>query len=69
MEATRADGAGEGRIVFRHVLPNVLSPTIVVATFAVGAMILLKATLSFLGMGVPLRVVTWAACSTAAGVT
>jgi peptide/nickel transport system permease protein len=59
VEATRAAGAGEGRIMFRHVLPNVVSPAIVVATFAVGAMIVLEATLSFLGIGVPLRVVTW----------
>jgi peptide/nickel transport system permease protein len=59
VEATRAAGAGEGRIMFRHVLPNVVSPAIVVATFAVGAMIVLEATLSFLGIGLPLRVVTW----------
>jgi peptide/nickel transport system permease protein len=59
VEATRAAGAGEARIMFRHVLPNVVSPAIVVATFAVGAMVVLEATLSFLGIGVPLRVVTW----------
>jgi peptide/nickel transport system permease protein len=59
VEATRAAGAGEARIVFRHVLPNVISPAIVVATFAVGSMIVLEATLSFLGIGVPLRTVTW----------
>jgi peptide/nickel transport system permease protein len=59
VEATRAAGAGEGRIVFRHVLPNVISPVIVVATFAVGSMVVLEATLSFLGIGVPLRTATW----------
>jgi peptide/nickel transport system permease protein len=59
VEASRATGAGEARIMFRHVLPNVVAPAIVVATFAVGAMIVLEATLSFLGIGVPLRVVTW----------
>jgi peptide/nickel transport system permease protein len=59
VEATRAAGAGETRIMFRHVLPNVVSPAIVVATFAVGSMVVLEATLSFLGIGVPLRVVTW----------
>jgi peptide/nickel transport system permease protein len=59
VEATRAAGAGEARIMFRHVLPNVVSPAIVVATFAVGSMVVLEATLSFLGIGVPLRVVTW----------
>jgi peptide/nickel transport system permease protein len=59
VEATRAAGAGQARVMFRHVLPNVVSPAIVVATFAVGSMIVLEATLSFLGIGVPLRVVTW----------
>jgi peptide/nickel transport system permease protein len=59
IEASRAAGAGQLRLMLRHVLPNVLSPTIVVATFAVGSMILLEATLSFLGIGVPPRVVTW----------
>ena len=59
IEATRAAGAGQARIMFRHVLPNVVSPAIVVATFAVGSMVVLEATLSFLGIGVPLRVVTW----------
>jgi peptide/nickel transport system permease protein len=59
VEATRAAGASEGRVVFRHVLPNVVTPAIVVATFAVGTMIILEATLSFLGIGVPPRVVTW----------
>lgn len=59
VEATRAMGAREARVMFRHVLPHVLSPAIVVATFAVGGMIVLEATLSFLGIGVPPRVVTW----------
>ncbi len=45
--------------MLRQVLPNVVSPAIVVATFAAGSMILLEATLSFLGIGVPPRVVTW----------
>jgi peptide/nickel transport system permease protein len=59
IEASRAAGAGDGRVMLRHVLPNVISPAIVVATFAVGSMILLEATLSFLAIGVPPRVVTW----------
>jgi peptide/nickel transport system permease protein len=57
--AARAAGAGDGRIVARHVLPNVLSPVIVVAVFAVANMIILEATLSFLGLGVEASVVTW----------
>ena len=43
----------------RHVLPNVFSPVIVVAVFAVANMIVLEATLSFLGLGVEPSVVTW----------
>ena len=57
--AARAAGAGDLRIVGRHVIPNVLSPVIVVAVFAVANMIILEATLSFLGLGVEPQVVTW----------
>jgi len=59
VEAARAVGAGHPRIVLRHVLPNVLTPALVFATFALADMIVLEATLSFLGLGVPARVVTW----------
>ena len=59
VQAARATGAGDLRIMVRHVLPNVLSPVIVVAVFAVANMIILEATLSFLGLGVEPRVVTW----------
>jgi len=59
VQAARATGAGDVRIMVRHVLPNVLSPVIVVAVFAVANMIILEATLSFLGLGVEPRVVTW----------
>jgi peptide/nickel transport system permease protein len=59
VQAARANGAGDARIVARHVLPNVFSPVIVVAVFAVANMIVLEATLSFLGLGVEPSVVTW----------
>jgi peptide/nickel transport system permease protein len=59
VQAARANGAGDARIVARHVLPNVFSPVIVVAVFAVANMIVLEATLSFLGLGVEASVVTW----------
>ncbi len=59
VQAARAAGAGDVRIMARHVLPNVLSPVIVVAVFAVANMIILEATLSFLGLGVEPQVVTW----------
>jgi peptide/nickel transport system permease protein len=59
VQAARATGAGDFRIMLRHVLPNVLSPVIVVAVFAVATMVVLEATLSFLGLGVEPRTVTW----------
>lgn len=58
-DAARALGAGHTRILLRHVLPNVLTPVIVFATFAIADAIVLEATLSFLGLGVPASVVTW----------
>ena len=59
VQAARANGAGDTRIVLRHVLPNVFSPVIVVAVFAVANRVVLEATLSFLGLGVEPSVVTW----------
>lgn len=52
IEATRACGAGNGRIVLRHILPNVIGPVIVVASLDFGAVILSIAGLNFLGLGV-----------------
>jgi peptide/nickel transport system permease protein len=49
--AARLLGAGRGRLVVRHILPNIVSPLIVQATLASGAAILAEATLSFLGLG------------------
>jgi peptide/nickel transport system permease protein len=59
VQAARANGAGDARIMARHVLPNVVSPVMVVAVFVVANMIVLEATLSFLGLGVEPSVVTW----------
>lgn len=52
VEAARAAGASHGRIILRHVLPNVLSPIIVVWTMTFSSLILLESSLSFLGLGV-----------------
>ena len=54
MEAARCLALSPARIVFRHVLPNCLPPMIVVATVQVAAAIALEATLSFLGLGLPI---------------
>ena len=53
VEAARAVGMGEARIAVRHVLPNTLAPLIVLATAQLGSAILVEASLSFLGLGIP----------------
>jgi ABC-type dipeptide/oligopeptide/nickel transport system permease subunit len=52
VEAAKASGAGDMRIMFRHILPNTLGPVIVNGTLAVGTAILIEAALSFLGFGI-----------------
>jgi ABC-type dipeptide/oligopeptide/nickel transport system permease subunit len=59
VEAALALGSWEGRILFRHVLPNLLSPLLVVAALRTGSAILIGASLSFLGLGVPPDVPEW----------
>jgi ABC-type dipeptide/oligopeptide/nickel transport system permease subunit len=52
VEAAKASGAGDLRIIFRHVLPNTLGPVVVNATLAVATAIITEAALSFLGFGI-----------------
>ena len=52
VEAAKAAGAGDARIMFRHILPNTLGPVIVNGTLAVATAILVEAALSFLGFGI-----------------
>ncbi|MDH3734789.1 MAG: ABC transporter permease [Gemmatimonadota bacterium] len=59
VEAARSIGAGHGRIIGRHILPNVVGPIVVGATLAVGNAIILESSLSFLGLGVQPPVPTW----------
>lgn len=59
VHAARVVGCSDPRILFRHVLPNVVSPVIVLATFALAYMILLESSLSFLGLGVQPPSPTW----------
>jgi peptide/nickel transport system permease protein len=59
VQAMRALGATAGRIMWRGILPNFASPLIVVATFSFGQMIVLEASLNFLGLGLPPRIPTW----------
>ncbi|HEU0114908.1 MAG TPA: ABC transporter permease, partial [Thermomicrobiales bacterium] len=51
VEAARASGAGAGRVIVRHILPNALSPIIVAAAFIVPGAIIAEAVLSYLGIG------------------
>jgi peptide/nickel transport system permease protein len=53
VQAARVIGVAPHRIMFKHVLPNVMGPVLVLATIQVAAAILTEATLSFLGVGVP----------------
>lgn len=57
--AARAMGAGTGRIIFRHLIPNCLAPLLVYATILIGAFIGAEATLSYLGVGLRSPVVSW----------
>lgn len=59
VEAARSIGAPNGRIIWVHILPNVLSPVLVAATIGVGAAIITESALSFLGLGFPPDVPTW----------
>ncbi|MCC6315652.1 MAG: ABC transporter permease [Thermomicrobiales bacterium] len=59
IEAARSIGASQPSLMFRHILPNVLSPIIVAATLGVGAAIITESALSFLGLGFPSDIPTW----------
>jgi oligopeptide transport system permease protein len=59
IEAARALGYSHSRVLFRHILPNLLGPVIVYATLTVPAVMLLEAVLSFLGLGVQAPMSSW----------
>ena len=59
IEASRAIGCANWRIIVMHLLPNILAPYIVVATAGLGGAILVEASLSFLGLGVPPPAPSW----------
>lgn len=61
VEASRALGTNSARLLFRHVLPNVVQPVIVVASLGVATAILAAAGLSFLGLGAPPGIAEWGA--------
>lgn len=61
IEAARALGASDLRIMLRHIVPNILQPLIVQAAVGMAAAVLAEATLSFLGLGIPAPAASWGA--------
>jgi peptide/nickel transport system permease protein len=61
VEAARAMGAPDRHVIWRHVVPNVLPPVTVVATFSVARVVIAEASLSFLGLGIPPPAPSWGA--------
>jgi peptide/nickel transport system permease protein len=59
VHAAQSIGATSARVMFRHILPNVMAPVIVLFTTGVGNVILAESALSFLGLGVPPPAPTW----------
>ncbi|HEY0486885.1 MAG TPA: ABC transporter permease [Mycobacteriales bacterium] len=59
VKAAKALGAGDTRILVRHITPNALAPVIVYATIYIGIVIATEATLSFLGVGLQLPAISW----------
>jgi len=66
VEADRSFGFSKPRIIFRHILPNTLSPIVVAFTINIAIFIIAEAGLSFLGLGVPVTTPTWGNLLTAA---
>ena len=59
IEAARAMGASDARMLFRHILPNISAPFLVIATLEAARVVILESALSFLGMGVPPSTPSW----------
>ena len=59
VQAARALGASNGRIIFRHILPNAITPVLVIATVGVGGIIGAEAVLTFLGVGLKAPTNSW----------
>lgn len=59
IEAIRSVGASDLRIIFKHIIPNIVNVVIVAAAIEMGQLILLESSISFLGLGMPAEVPTW----------
>jgi peptide/nickel transport system permease protein len=69
VHAAQSIGGSTGRILWRHILPNIMPPIIVLFTTRVGAVILVESGLSFLGLGVPPPAPTWGGLLSGSGRT
>ena len=69
VHAAQSIGASTGRILWRHILPNIMPPIIVLFTTRVGTVILAESSLSFLGLGVPPPTPTWGGMLSGSGRT
>ncbi len=67
IEAAKAMGARQGRIIFQHILPNVMAVTLIVFSTSIGSAIVTEATLSFLGLAAPPPLATWGGMLTIQG--
>ena len=59
VDAARSLGAGNNRIIIKHILPNLMQAAMVIGTFAMATAIISEASLSFVGLGVPPEIPTW----------
>ncbi|AEF84278.1 oligopeptide transport system permease protein AppC [Treponema primitia ZAS-2] len=59
IEAVRALGCRNMRIIYHHIMPNVISPIIVIGTLEIAKIVLMEASLSYLGVGIPIIIPTW----------
>ncbi len=59
VDGARALGAGNNRLIFRHILPNAIGPLLIIASLDIGSVVLAVAALSFLGLGAPVGYADW----------
>ncbi len=59
VDGARALGAGNGRLIFKHILPNSLGPLLIIGSLDIGSVVLAAASLSFLGLGAPVGYADW----------